>query len=131
MTKQKHLSKMAMEKTATHTVKKGETLSSIAAKYDMDVKMLKHINRLKTDRIESGKRLSLASYVRIYPQRSTKRYHRVVRGDTLSKIAEKYGKSVRTLRKMNHLKNNRIIKGMRLRVAFSGLTSDTNLPTFT
>jgi len=131
MTKQKHLSKMDMEKTATHTVKKGETLSSIAAKYDMDVKMLKHINRLKTDRIESGKRLSLASYVRKYPQRSTKRYHRVVRGDTLSKIAEKYGKSVRTLRKMNHLKNNRIIRGMRLRVAFSGLTSDTNLPTFT
>jgi len=117
-------------RATTHVVKKGETLSAIAAKYGMDMGVLKRVNRLKTDRIERGKRLSLAGHVREVPQQKQKKYYRVQRGDTLSGIAEKYGKSVRTLRNMNRLKNNRIIKGMRLRVAFSGLTADINLPTF-
>jgi len=133
MSKRTAQSPVTDRKSVIHVVKKGETLSSIAVQYGLDVRMLKRINRLKTDRIERGKRISisLAGHVRNIPKEEQKKYYRVQKGDTLSGIAEKYGKSVRTLRKMNHLKNNRIIKGMRLRVAFSGLTSDTNLPTFT
>jgi membrane-bound lytic murein transglycosylase D len=108
-------------RASTYVVKKGETLSAIAEKYGMDMGALKRANRLKTDRIEQGKRLSLAGHVRRVPQQVQKKYHRVQRGDTLSGIAEKYGKSVRTLRNMNRLKNNRIQKGMRLRVSSSCL----------
>ncbi len=124
-------SPVTCRKNIIHVVKKGETLSSIAAQYGIDVMKLKRINRLKKDRIEQGKRLSLAGHIRKVPQQKQKSYYRVQKGDTLSDIAEKYGKSVRTLRYMNRLKNNRIQTGMRLRVAFSGLTSDTNLPTLT
>jgi membrane-bound lytic murein transglycosylase D len=116
-------------KNIIHVVKKGETLSSIAAQYGVDVRMLKRVNQLKTDRIEWGKRLSLAGHERKVSQQEQKKYYRVQNGDTLSGIAEKYGKSVRTLRNMNRLKNNRIQKGMRLRIALSGISSDMNLPT--
>jgi membrane-bound lytic murein transglycosylase D len=85
---------------------------------------LRRVNRLKTNRIEQGKRLSLAGHVRKVPQQVQKKYYRVRRGDTLSGIAEKYGKSVRTIRNMNRLKNNRIQRGMRLRVSSSRFTSD-------
>lgn len=115
-------SKVKTQRTVAHVVQKGETLSAIAAKYGMDVGTLKRVNRLKTDHIEGGKKLSLAGYVRKAPQQSSKKYHRVQRGDTLSRIAEKYGKSVSTLRKMNRLKGNHIQRGMRLRVSSSRIT---------
>ena len=44
------------------------------------------------------------SYGSLYPEQIRRLADKYIR------IAEKYGKSVRTLRKMNHLKNNRIIK---------------------
>jgi len=133
MSKRTAQSPVTDRKSVIHVVKKGETLSSIAVQYGLDVRMLKRINRLKTDRIERGKRISisLAGHVRNIPKEEQKKYYRVQKGDTLSGIAEKYGKSVRTLRKMNHLKNNRIQMGMRLRVVFFWLRSDMNLPTFT
>jgi membrane-bound lytic murein transglycosylase D len=112
-------SKARPRRTVTHVVKKGETLSVIAAKYGVDVRTLKKINRLKTNRINRGKRLTLVSYVKKVPQRVLKKYHRVQRGDTLSRIAEKYRMSVQTIRNMNRLKNNRIQKGMRLRISSS------------
>jgi membrane-bound lytic murein transglycosylase D len=46
---------------ATHRVEKGETLASIARRYDLDVKDLKAWNRLKKDRIQVGQRLRLTS----------------------------------------------------------------------
>jgi membrane-bound lytic murein transglycosylase D len=115
-------------RASTHVVKKGETLSSIAAKYDMEVGALKRVNRLKTDRIERGKRLSLAGYDIKAPQQAPKKYHRVQSGDTLSRIAKKYGKSIQTLKKMNHLKDNHIQRGLLLRVSSSRITSG---PVFT
>jgi membrane-bound lytic murein transglycosylase D len=116
-------------KASAHVVKRGETLSTIAVNYGMDVGTLKRVNQLKTDRIKQGKKLSLAGYVTKAPQQAPKKYYRVQRGDTLSRIAEKYGKSVETLKKMNHLKDNHIQRGMRLRVSSSQITSDVYLRT--
>jgi membrane-bound lytic murein transglycosylase D len=116
-------SKAQPRRAVTHVVKRGETLSVIAAQYGLDVGTLKRINHLKTNRINRGKRLTLVSYVKKAPQRALKKYHRVRRGDTLSQIAEKHGKSAQTIRNMNRLKNNRIQKGMRLRVSSSRIMS--------
>jgi LysM repeat protein len=40
-----------------HTVKKGDTLSSIARKYGLTVQKLKKLNGLKRDQINVGQRL--------------------------------------------------------------------------
>jgi membrane-bound lytic murein transglycosylase D len=54
-------SKAQPRRAVTHVVKRGETLSVIAAKYDMDVRTLKNINGLKNNRIQKGMRLRVSS----------------------------------------------------------------------
>ncbi len=117
-------SKRRAQGTDTHVVRRGESLSVIAAKYGMDVRTLKRINRLRTDHIECGKKLSLAGHIKKTPRRIGKKYHRVSRGDTLSGIAGKYGKSVSSIRRMNRLKGDSIRRGMLLRVSSSRTISE-------
>jgi membrane-bound lytic murein transglycosylase D len=47
---------------AYHTVRKGETLSGIAEKYDMDMERLKTINRMKKGSLKSGMRLKVSAW---------------------------------------------------------------------
>ena len=46
---------------ATHTVKKGETLTSIASSYDLTVSKLKSYNKLSSTNIKVGQKLNLPS----------------------------------------------------------------------
>ncbi|MGE5432014.1 MAG: LysM peptidoglycan-binding domain-containing protein [Syntrophomonadaceae bacterium] len=46
-------------KAATHKVKKGETLYTIAQKYDLDVKDLKKMNRIKGNKLAVGQKLKV------------------------------------------------------------------------
>lgn len=52
-------------------------------------------------------------------------YHRVRKGESLSVIANRYGVSVRNLRNWNHLKNNNIVAGRRLKVYRAELARKT------
>jgi membrane-bound lytic murein transglycosylase D len=45
----------------THTVRRGETLSSIAQRYDMSVGELKKLNKLRSDQVNSGTKLRVQS----------------------------------------------------------------------
>lgn len=49
-------------------------------------------------------------------------YHKVKRGDSLSKIADRYGTSVKRLKSLNKLRNDTIVKGQRLRLPRSPTT---------
>ncbi len=120
-------SKKRLQNVSVHVVERGETLSVIAAKYGVKVRTLKRVNGLKSDRIQRGRRLSLVKCITKTSRSVSKKYHRVQKGDTLSGIAEKYGRSVGTLKNMNGLKNNRIQKGMRLRVSLSRTTFENPL----
>lgn len=53
----KDTKKETKSKTTTHTVKKGETLGKIAAKYDVSIAELKKWNGIKGDTIEIGEKL--------------------------------------------------------------------------
>lgn len=112
-----------VQRTTTHVVRKGDSLSAIAAKYGVEVSTLKRINRLKSDHIKKGKKLVLASYVKKTTIASKIKYHYVRKGDTLSLIARKYGKSIRAIRSMNKLKGDNIKEGMKLRVSSSSIVS--------
>ena len=89
---------------ATVTVRSGETLSDIAARYDVSVDSLMRLNGIKDpDHVEIGSRLKVpgqAAAATAGPGR-----HRVSEGETLGEIAVKYQVSSRDLIALNGLRN--------------------------
>jgi len=89
---------------ATVTVRSGETLSDIAARYDVSLDSLMRLNGIKDpDHVEIGSRLMVpgqAAAATAGPGR-----HRVSEGETLGEIAVKYQVSSRDLIALNGLRN--------------------------
>lgn len=113
--------------TITHIVRKGETLSSIARTYGVEVREIKSWNHLRSDRIKRGQSLRIEqSGNRDSRPQATKakasseskaRYHTVKRGETLSSIAAKYkGVTVAEIRRANGIRGNMIKQGQRLKI---------------
>lgn len=50
----------AVPKAKTHTVKKGETLFSIAERYGLTVKQLQQLNKLKGNNLQVGAKLQVS-----------------------------------------------------------------------
>jgi LysM repeat protein len=93
---------------AVHVVRSGETLSSIALKYRMDVSKIKRINDIDAHKILVGQKLRL---------KATKPHiHIVERGDALWEVAQAYGLSVAEIKKLNGLTSNRIYPGQELQL---------------
>ena len=87
---------------ATITVRSGQTLSDIAADYDISVRQLMRMNGIRdSDFVEAGRRLTVPGpQVTAGPGR-----HRVSRGEALSTIAARYRVSSRDLMLVNNLRN--------------------------
>lgn len=77
---------------ATCTVQRGDSLSSIAKRYDVTVNDLRRWNHLRKDRIRPGDRLHLRPATRLY---------KVKKGDTLAKIAKREGGTVEDIVELN------------------------------
>jgi LysM repeat protein len=115
-----------------HTVRSGDTLSGIAARYKVSVSQVKTWNKLRSDRITTGQKLkvslgstapaSTASKEAVAPKETTaskeaaapkeataskdslqKMRYTVKRGDSLSGIASKHRVSVAEIQKWNKL----------------------------
>ncbi len=93
--------------TETYVVKRGDSLSKIAARFSMSVSGLKRINGLRSNNIYPGQRLRTRS--------SSGVEYVVRRGDSLSKIAARFSMSVSELKRINGLRSNNIYPGQRLR----------------
>jgi len=107
--------KTQRRKPTSHTVRKGETLSQIAAKYKVKTSDLKKLNGLKSaNTIRVGQKLSLKSTGS--KSQSQWSSYTVRRGDSLSAIAKRHGCTVTDLKKWNKLKSSRIITGQKLKV---------------
>ncbi len=117
-----------------HRIRRGETLSQIARKYKTSVTAICRANGIRNRRLIRAGRLiiipigrdgdyylptiRLRDYThnhRTYRyKRGKKIRYRVRRGDSLFKIAQKYGTDVSSIKKWNKLKSNFIKPGKRL-----------------
>jgi membrane-bound lytic murein transglycosylase D len=105
-------------KWVRHRVRSGEVLGTLADKYHTTVSMLRSVNRLRSNRLRVGQRLtvpvartslrrySLSAGQRLAAVKSrsrdgVKQEYRVQEGDTLWDIARKYEVGVRQLAKWN------------------------------
>ena len=105
--------------TVKHRVRRGETLSHIANRYDVSVAALRAANgNINPRRVRAGQTLLVPGVSSSSTATaSTARYHRVTRGENLSVIAKRYGVTVRQIQQWNDMSGSRIVPGQRLRVS--------------
>jgi membrane-bound lytic murein transglycosylase D len=94
-----------------HSVQKGETLTSIAMKYDTSIGDIRNINQLKDDALKIGQMLLIPNSRSGAVKTSEKKYI-VQKGDNLSQIAAQNNISLERLLKLNDLAlKERILPG--------------------
>ena len=104
-----------------YVVRRGDSLSKIAARFSLSVTELKRINGLRSNNIYPGQRLRTRSYtVQSSRSRPSSGYiemdYVVRRGDSLSKIAAQYSVDLTELKRSNGIRSNRIYVGQRLKI---------------
>ena len=115
----------------THEVRRRETLSRVAARYRLPAAEIRAANpKVRSGKLKAGTRLVIptvavpsalamrAAGAGPSPRAAlAARTHRVRRGETLSGIAVRYRVSLRTLRRVNAIRNDDYLRaGMRLRI---------------
>jgi len=108
-----------------HTVERGDSLTKIAARFDVTVQALIAENKLRRDDpLHVGKRLKIPSAAGAAKQPATAKevkkqtfYHTVKRGDTLAKIAGQYGITIKDILDSNNMKiKDPLYVGRRLKI---------------
>ena len=114
----------------TYTVKKGDTLWDIAVNNGTTVDQLMQDNNLTSSLIFPGDKLTYNTTVAQVAQAKEQGYYTVVLGDTLGKVANRFGVSVDELVKLNNLSNpNLIYVGTVLKVdASAAKTAEVTVP---
>ena len=114
----------------TYTVKKGDTLWDIAVNNGTTVEQLMQDNNLTSSLIFPGDKLTYNTTVAQVAQAKEQGYYTVVLGDTLGKVANRFGVSVDELVKLNNLSNpNLIYVGTVLKVdASAAKTAEVTVP---
>ncbi|MDR1613985.1 MAG: LysM peptidoglycan-binding domain-containing protein [Campylobacteraceae bacterium] len=92
-----------------YTVAKGDSLQKIAKQYDVNYKVIKDFNSMRSDTIKAGQKL-------IVPTAHKIRYYTIQSGDTLQSISTKYKLTVAQLMQTNNLKDSTIIPGTKLEI---------------
>ncbi|WP_077619839.1 LysM peptidoglycan-binding domain-containing protein [Bacillus sinesaloumensis] len=88
-----------------YTVRAGDTLYSIAKKYNVSVDSIKNVNGLSSNMLFVGQQLRLPFYT-----------YSVSSGDTLYSIARRYNVTVDQIRTTNQLKTDMLSIGQKLRI---------------
>lgn len=123
---------------STYTVKKGDTLTKIAKKYDLTVNKLKELNNLKSNTIyvnqklvtstSKAKKETTAAKATVSIKNEKTATYKVVAGDTLTKIANKHNLTLGELKQLNNLSSTVIKVGDTLIVSSSSTETIIDLP---
>jgi len=126
--------------TQYHYVKKGESLSSVARKYNTTAGNIKKLNNLKSSVIYPKQKLAVKKIEGKKESKTAKNnpgkkkettattasasakwgydttYHKVKKGDNLTAISRKYNVSINDIKKANNLKSSNIVIGRTLKI---------------
>ena len=102
--------------TITYTIKLGDTLYSIAKKYDTTVDKIKQLNNLTSNTLSIGQQLQIPTTSFIETPTTTVTYT-VIPGDTLYSIARKFNTTVNNIKSLNNLSNNLLVVGQQLLIS--------------
>ena len=102
--------------TTTYTIKSGDTLYSIAKKYETTVDKIKQLNNLSNNTLTIGMQLKIPTTQYIETPTTTITYT-VIPGDTLYSIARTYNTTVNNLKELNNLSSNILTVGQRLLIS--------------
>ena len=115
----------------TYTVVKGDSLYSIAKKYNTTVDAIKDLNNLSSNLLNIGQTLKIPTSVTSEDTSNYKTYT-VVSGDSLYSIAKKYNTTVDAIKDLNNLSSNLLNIGQTLKIPTSATSEDTsNYKTYT
>lgn len=102
---------------AYHRVRRGETLSTIAARYRTSVRSIARANNIyRRNLIVAGKLLKIpvrGTYRPVYVSAS---HHKVRRGDSLWNIARRYGTTTKEIQELNNLTSTTLYIGQVLKL---------------
>lgn len=93
----------------TYTVKRGDSLYSIANKYNTSVNSIVNLNNLKSTNLSIGQMLKIPNN-----SNSSNTVYTVKSGDNLYAIAREYNTSVDAIKKKNNLTSNNLSIGQKL-----------------
>ena len=105
--------------STSHTVVKGDTLGGIARRYGTTSAAIKQANGMTSDTVVLGKTLVIpgsSGPVKTAPVAAGGKVHVVAKGDTLSRIAAKYGTTADAIKKANGMKSDTVVLGSKLRI---------------
>src|SRR4051794_32310765 len=115
---------------ATYKVQKGDSLSKIASNNNTSVEDIKKLNGMKSDRIYVNQTLQISSTAPTASVQAVQQTtYKVVSGDALIKIANRFHVSVGELQQWNGLKGTIIYVGQTLKVSAPGKTVTVTAPT--
>lgn len=96
----------------TYIIQRGDSLYSIASKYNTTVDALKEVNNLTSNIISVGQVLKIPTV----EETSGSDTYIVQKGDSLYSIAREFNTTVDTLKELNNLKNNLLSIGQVLKI---------------
>jgi len=97
----------AAQETPYHTIRKGDTLGSIARKYSISVNNLKELNNFtRTPILKPGRQLLV--------KRTGPKTYTVKKGDNIWKLAKKFNLSAEELQDLNELESENLKPGQKL-----------------
>ena len=106
-----------------HSVRQGDSLWTIARKYDTSISRLRKINKLSSNTLRVGDRLVVGSHLEDVAKKNLRKLsYRVRRGDSLSLIANKFDLAIRDITRWNKIGRNDLLQpGQRLTLFIDGL----------
>jgi LysM repeat protein len=117
----------AAGQAASYTVQRGDSLHKIAQNYQTSVSAIKETNGLTSDMIFIKQKLTIPTTTTVSENKpaapvkvATTKTYKVVAGDSLYKIATKFGVSISELKKWNGLNSDLIYPNQQVKVSASG-----------
>ncbi len=98
-----------------YIVSPGDTLYSLANKYNTTIDQIITLNNLKSTILEVGDKLIIPNYSSVIDDDNETEYI-VQRGDTLYSIANKFDTSVSKIKDLNNLTSNILVVGQKLKI---------------